>query len=252
MKSKLYVIIGAVVLISLVVFAELRQRGQKCNEVIIHLDEKAEYQFFDKKQIKQLLTGYGTDHIEGMSFKELDLVKLEKRVLKNRLITKCQISKDLSGNLAVTIQQHRPIARLINYVDNEQFTNVGGNYLTDTGAVVPLSGNFTARTLLVSGDFFRNLRNLQSTKGKNLILLLNDIAKDPFWKAQITELRVEEDGEIVMLPQVGDYKIDFGLPEDSEAKFKKLKIFYKTILPHKGWEAYKRVSVKFRNQIVCE
>jgi cell division protein FtsQ len=39
---------------------------------------------------------------------------------------------------------------------------------------------------------------------------------------------------------------------DIEAKFKKIKIFYKEILPAKGWDTYRKVSVKYRNQIICE
>jgi cell division protein FtsQ len=39
---------------------------------------------------------------------------------------------------------------------------------------------------------------------------------------------------------------------DLEAKFKKIKILYKEILPVKGWDFYKKISVKYKNQIVCE
>ncbi len=252
MKHKIWWIVAIVLLISIVAYVEIRQHGQRCQSVIVHLDPNAEFQFFDEKEIKRLLTANGADQLEGTLFKEIDLKTLEKRVLKNRLIRNCQVIKDLSGNLIVSIQQHQPVARLINMPENDEIVSVLGNYVTDTGQVVPISGKFTARTLLISGSFFRNLRNLYTINGKNLIELLNQINKDPFLKAQITELRVEEDGEIVMIPQVGDFQIEFGLPIETEAKFKKINIFYKTILPDKGWEKYHRVSVKFRNQIVCE
>ena len=252
MKHKIWWIVAAIVLVSALVFAEVVQRGQYCKSVIVNLDPDAEFQFFDEKEIKRLLTANGSEHFEGSLLKDLDLNSLENRVLKNRLIKSCQIIKDLSGNLLVNIKQQRPIARLIDASENEELINIQGRYLTDTGDVVPISGKFTARTLLISGSFFRNLKNIQTDKGKKLVELLNDIGKNPFLKAQITELKVEEDGEIMMLPQVGNYQIEFGLPEEIEAKFKKINIFYKTILPEKGWEKYRRVSVKFRNQIVCE
>ncbi len=252
MNRKIWWILGAAILISALVYAEIQHLGQRCQEVVVNLDPEAEFQFFDEKEIKRLLTAQGAEHLEGTLFKEIDMKNLENRVMRNRLIKKCQVYKDLSGNLVTNVWQHRPIARIINLSENEELTNVQGSYLTDTGAVVPLSGKFTVRILLISGTFFRNLGNLRSDKGKNLLKLLNRIDKDTFWKSQITEMNVEADGEITIVPQVGDYQIEFGLPEDEESKFKKLKIFYKTILANKGWERYKRVSVKFRNQIVCE
>ena len=36
-----------------------------------------------------------------------------------------------------------------------------------------------------------------------------------------------------------------------EIKFKKLELFYKNILPTKGWNYYESVNLKFKNQIVC-
>ena len=31
-----------------------------------------------------------------------------------------------------------------------------------------------------------------------------------------------------------------------------IKIFYKKILPYKGWNSYESVSVKFKGQIICK
>jgi cell division protein FtsQ len=82
--------------------------------------------------------------------------------------------------------------------------------------------------------------------------LVRFIEADPFWKAQVAELEISRNGDINMYTQVSKQKIEFGQPEDWEEKFRNLKIFYKKILPAKGWNSYDRVSVKFKNQIVCE
>jgi cell division protein FtsQ len=55
-----------------------------------------------------------------------------------------------------------------------------------------------------------------------------------------------------MYPQVGKQYIEFGKAEQIEEKFSKLTIFYQKILPFKGWNTYKRVNLKYFNQIVCE
>ena len=84
------------------------------------------------------------------------------------------------------------------------------------------------------------------------ILSGNIIDEDEFWRAQIAGVIVEKDGDIRMLPQVTKQNVHFGQPEDLDEKFMKLKVFYKEILPNKGWNTYQTVNLKFKNQIVCE
>jgi cell division protein FtsQ len=251
MKAKFWWILGIISIIGVVVFAEIWQRNLLCKSVIVNLDQNAEYPFFNEQDIKNLANS--KESLEGKLLRTIDLKAVEERVEANRLIKNCQVSRDLSGNLLINIEQQRPIARLVNISSElNSLVYAGGRYLTDTGAVIPLSGRFTARTLLVSGAFFRNLKNLNTKNGKKLLELLIKIDKDSFWKAQVTELQVDEAGEINIVPQVGQHLIEFGTADGYEEKFKKLKIFYKKILPVKGWEKYSKVSVKFRNQIVCQ
>jgi cell division protein FtsQ len=253
MKRLIWAVLGIFIIGLIVFFVEFQQKSKRCKGIIVKLDEKADYPFFNEQDIKDLITLKGVDVIEGMNFSEINLKGLEKRVMKNRLINNCQVFRDLSGNLVVSIVQQRPVGRLISISDTDQQLNASqGGYLTETGEIVPLSGRFAARTVLVSGEFFNKKQNLTSQKGKQLIDFLKALQKKPFWKAQVAEVIVSNDSELTLIPQVGQHQIDFGLPDDFEVKFEKLKIFYKNILPLKGWEKYKRVSVKFRNQIVCE
>ena len=82
--------------------------------------------------------------------------------------------------------------------------------------------------------------------------LIQFIDQSEYWKKMIAQLTLQSNGNIVMLPQIGDYEIQFGKPEDIENKFKKIDMFFRDILPSKGWDAYKTVNVSFTNQIVCE
>ena len=95
-------------------------------------------------------------------------------------------------------------------------------------------------------------QSLRETKSKTLLDLINAINDDTFWKSQISQLIVEKDGGVTLIPEIGNHQIEFGLAIDIEAKFKKIKLLYKEILPSKGWDKYKKISVKYRNQIVCE
>lgn len=254
MKRWIWITVGVLVVGTLFFYVEYQQNNKRCKSVVVKLDNKAEYPFFSEQDIKDLLTVKGVDVIEGMNFSDINFKGLEKRVLKNRLIKKCDVFRDLSGNLVVAIEQQRPIGRIMGSFNEatQSITAESGGYLTESGDIIPLSGRFAARTVILSGGFLKNTKAIKSPKGEQLIDFLKQLQQNSFWKSQVTEVIVAEDGELTLIPQVGQHQIDFGFPEDADVKFEKLKVFYKTILPISGWEKYHRVSVKFKNQIVCE
>lgn len=77
------------------------------------------------------------------------------------------------------------------------------------------------------------------------------VNKDQFWRAQIEQVFVQENGELLVVPQVGDYLIEFGTPEDYTLKLRNLKAVYQQGFKNLGWNKYKTISVKYRNQVVC-
>ncbi len=82
----------------------------------------------------------------------------------------------------------------------------------------------------------------------DLIRFLNT---NEFWKAQVAEMYVDKDGEVLLTTVLGDQRMELGMAEDFESKFSKLRIFYDKVLS-KDWSRYSKISVKFQDQIVCE
>jgi cell division protein FtsQ len=143
----------------------------------------------------------------------------------------------------------RPIARIVR--------NDGPDgYVAEDGTIMPVSDKYTSRVVLLSGSFVRQMlrqQNVSQTEeGKQLMDMLKMIREDDFWKAQIAELEIDSKARIVFFPQVGDERIEFGKPENLETKLKKLKIFYKEIVPRVGWNKYSRVNLEYDGQIVAE
>jgi cell division protein FtsQ len=71
-------------------------------------------------------------------------------------------------------------------------------------------------------------------------------------KAQFTQLDIDTNGDINVVPLVGNHIIEFGEPTNIENRLNRLKIFYNQILPVKGWDGFSSVSVKYDGQIVCK
>ena len=81
------------------------------------------------------------------------------------------------------------------------------------------------------------------------------INKNAFWKAQIAQIHVNKENEISLYLQVGNPEINFGRLENQEdinKKMNKLDIVCKKILTTKGWNTYKKISLKYNNQIICQ
>ena len=226
-----------------------KQYGSRiCTSINIAIDNQFENYFISESDIIDLITEGGERRIVGESLDNLQLKLIENQLLETKFIQNAEVFKDLEGNLIIDVNQSRPIARLISRKMNDR-------YISNRGDVLPLSRRYTARVLIIDGPYADNakLYNLnESEYNRKLMSLLSFVEGNPFWKAQIAQMTIDRKGNIKMYTQVSKQEIEFGKPENIERKFMKLKIFYKEILPAKGWNNYERVSVKYKDQIVCE
>lgn len=241
-----WIILFGFSLIALLGFVHKQQNDKLVQNILINIDY--EHDFVGKEEILGLMTGYNSKVLIGQPFQNINLKQLEERIKTHNFVADAEVYKDHKGNLMVDIAQSRPVARIIQQDGPHAYIGYSGNTL-------PISERYTARVLLIDGSFsqkFFKTNFLQTEEGKPYLDLIKKIDSDKLWKAQITQLTIDHKGEISFYPQVGDQLIEFGKPDDIDKKLEKLKIFYKKIFPYKGYNTYDRVSLKFRDQIVCE
>lgn len=242
-------ITGIILLVlGLIAFAERMKSDVAVQDIEVKIANLDENHFLDEQDVLGLMQ-VNQENIKGASVGHLNLKDIENRVKNDPFVRDAQLYTDLKGNVVANVELRRPVARMVR--------NDGPDgYLAEDGAVMPVSEKFTSRVLLLSGAYIRkilkteNLNN--SEEGKELMALIDMIRNDDFWHAQITQLDIDSKMHIVMLPQVGDERIEFGTPENAETKLKKLKIYYKEILPRMGWNKYSRVNLEYEGQIVAE
>jgi cell division protein FtsQ len=236
------------VLFFLVGFAETKQSVETCKEVIVRIENQTDNHFIEEGDIMALVTDHGKHPLIGKSFGEINLRELEERILGNRFISKVYVYRDHSGYLVVKAWQRRPIARIVRQ-------DAPDAYIGTDGTLLPVSDKFSARVVLLSGprtDAFRERNLYESAYGTQLMELLHYVRTNEFWNAQIAQIDIDRKGNLVMLPQVGRQQVVFGQPDAYKEKFKKLDLFYKKVLPSKGWNHYSKVNVRYKNQIVAE
>ncbi|MEX2230649.1 MAG: cell division protein FtsQ [Cyclobacteriaceae bacterium] len=247
-RRELTIVAVLVVLFGLIAFTERMKGEVTVSAIQISMENIHENHYLDEKDIVKLMR-LNAENLKGVSLNQLNFSAIEYRIRQSPFVSNAELYSDLKGNLMVKVALRRPIARIIQ-------SDGPDAYIGEDGTIIPISDKFSSRVVLVSGDFVPKLLKLdnihQLDEGRQLMLLLNTIREDPFWNAQVAQIDMDSKAKTILFPQVGDETIEFGKAEDLETKFRKLKIFYKEILPRVGWNKYDRINVEYEGQVVAE
>ena len=248
-KAVLYTFIWVVSLSGLVVFMsfiEVQKTEVRCSDVKVFIPGNRS--FIDRAELDSILLAQ-QGPLVGRTLNKINIQQLENALKANPFIKMARIYADMDGVVHVQIEQREPVLRILNFA-NQDF------YIDRNGLKIPISENFTARVLVASGmileGFNGKVDTLSTTIARGLYEAASFIEKDTLWNDQIEQLYVNAQNEIEMVPRVGNHKIVLGTADSLNIKFRNLLRFYKDTLPKAGWEAYKTISLKYANQIVCE
>lgn len=247
-RRELKIVAAILVVLVFIAFTERKHDEFAIRDISVRIENGLNNHFLDEADILGLMR-VDVQNLRGAKTSDINLKSIENKIKKDPFIKEADLYTDLKGNLIASVELRRPVARIIR--------NDGPDgYIAEDGTIMPVSEKFTARVLLVSGPYVRKILqqpNIKATAaGAQLLNLIHVLRKDEFWNAQIAQMDVDSRGRLTLFPQVGDERIEFGTPENEMVKLRKLKIFYKEILPKAGWNKYRRVSLQFEGQIVAE
>ncbi|HZX75013.1 MAG TPA: cell division protein FtsQ [Cyclobacteriaceae bacterium] len=231
----------------LIGFSERKQQTVVIKDVVVDLDNLNENHFLDEADVAKLVQSEG-QKLVGKRADELNLKSIENKLMYDKHILDAELYSDLKGNLVVNVEMRRPIARIVQ-------SDAPDAYIAEDGVVMPVSEKYTSRVVLISGHVKGLLESQDLNKteeGKQLMSMIEFVNDDKFWKAQVAQLDLSSSGKVTIYPQMTGQRIEFGKPEDIENKFRKLMIFYKRILPQRGWTKYERVNLEYEGQIIAE
>jgi len=241
-------------------FVQKQENELLCSKININIlrDPMKENFFVDEDDIRKLIAQrFG--QVENTPLKNIDVNYLERLIYTNPWVARADVYLTIDGVVDIEIEQRQPLLRIIN--------EKGESYYMDSnGKLMQWSPNFTPRMLIASGNIKESYDTWSRLSMDELInndtlktqTLLDDfysmtrfILADEFWTAQVQQIYVNQNGEIELVPEVGNHKIIFGTSDEMEEKFWKLKTFYKEGLNYTGWENYDTLNLKFNNQVVC-
>lgn len=246
LKKPLGFLTLCLVLVGFIGFVEKQSQLKTYGGLEIDLEAVSGVYFVEEKEIEQIIASAFPELKAGLPVTEVPLSAVEKRLAGHPFIKSVQASMEQKGILKVRINQHEPIARIARPMGAD-------GYITTEGLIIPTSPTYTSRVLILEGAYAEKLMDQGSVDAMpELMPLIRFVTKDEFWSAQVTELEINKKDDIRLHQQVGKQVIEFGDALDFESKFRRIEVLYQEILPRKGWNAYERISVKFKNQIVCE
>ena len=215
-------------------FTSVRNDQKKVAKIEVNFEE-GNNNFLTHFMVNKLLIQNDTI-VANQAKSVIDLYKLEKNVSKNPYVEKAAVFLTIGGVLKTNIKQRTPVARI--------FSRNDSYYVDKQGVKVPLSKNYSARVLLISG--VENSADIQV-----ILPLVSYILEDDFLQKEIIGIVKSDVDEYEFSVRSGAYKIAFGKLNDVEVKFNKLKAFYNTAFKNKTIQEYKTITVKYHNQVVC-
>ncbi len=214
-----------------------------CTDVRVEITDSTENQFLSSREVRSwVLNRY--PYILKKNLDYIDLRSIEEGLRKIKAVEEVTVftsivgrGKPGEGSVVVRIRQRDPQFR----VDQP-----GRDYYMDKlGKSIDWTPNYTPRVMMVSGVIAYEYAR------KRLLPLVTYIQEDPFLNAQIDQIHVGGNGNLIMVPRVGDQLIYFGPPEDYQVKLRNLKALYKEGFKNGGWTLYKSINLSYKNLVIC-
>ena len=187
----------------------------------------------------------------GLPMDSVDLDRIEKIICSHSAVRECESWLTDDGILHVSISQREPVVR---FQDGQN-----GYYSDADGFLFPLQSRGSVQVPVVDGNLPlkvpRGFKG-EATSPEEKAWLLQVIhlvrhMEGTVWQQNISQIHVNKDKNLVLIPREGKERFLFGPPSRVEEKFGLMAAYYESVAPSKdpGW--YSLVDVRHRKQLVC-
>ena len=224
-------------------FAKVATKDEICNDIIITFSNN-HLSFVTKKNIGEILEKKGVE-AHQTKLRSLNIGDLEKSIEENKWVKNSNIFVGAENSIHIKIDQRLPIVRVQPTNDYED-----PYYLDNYGNRIPVSMQYTADLPVVTAPEIGFTAPDLALKS-DLVTLALYIKNDTFWNAAITQINVNEQRSISLIPAFGTQEIILGNVENLDNKMSRLFQFYKQGFQTVNWDKYDEIDLRFEKQVVC-
>ena len=226
----------AVALIAGILWARYRSQGEVCSGVNVEVINADSTSFVTPQGVLSDLEHQGLKFV-GKRMSDINASDVEKILSESPYLEFADIVKCQNGQLLIRVSQLLPVLRV--------FDGDNSYYVNRSGKRMDASIYYHSDVPVVQGHFTK------SYPATRLMPLIDYVSRDSLLNSLVTMYCVRDSNNIIIVPQISGHVINMGNASDFENKFAKLKLFYREVMPKRGWNAFDTISVKWNHQIVA-
>ena len=229
-------IVMAVALSAGVLWARYKSQGELCTTVEVQVINADSTSFVTPQGVLSDLEHQGLN-FKGKPMSQINASSIEEALSKSPYLEFADIVKCQNGRLLIRVSQLLPVLRVFDG-DNSYYVNRAGKHMDASlyyhSDVPVVQGHFTSKY-----------------PATRLLPLIDYVSSDSLLNSLVTMYCMRDTNNIIIVPQISGHVINMGNATDFENKFAKLKLFYREVMPKRGWDAFDTISVKWDHQIVA-
>ena len=226
----------AAALVTGILWARNKSRGEKCTGIEVQVINADSTSFVTPQGVLNDLKGQGIKLV-GKPMGDINASEIEEALrlspyLENADIVKCQ-----DGKVLIRVSQLVPVFRV--------FDGGSSYYVNRAGKHMSATNYYHSDVPVVQGHFTRKF------PPTHLLPLIDYVENDSLLHSLVTMYIVRDTNNIILVPSISGHVVNIGNVSGLDNKFAKLLLFYREVMPKRGWNTFDTISVKWDHQIVA-
>lgn len=219
------------------VWAGQRDSKRRCSGVEVRIEQHSFMgDTMTQRGVITELAAYDKN-LKGKLLTDIDTYAIERYLSRLSNFESVQCYVTTKGKLRISVIPVIPELRVFDGSDSY--------YVNKDGKRIAANARFFADMPVVSGHFTRGF------PATAVLPVAQYIAADSLFKHLIMMIRADSPDDIILVPRIAGHVINIGDARDLPVKFRNIRLAYREIMPHQGWDKYDTISVKFAGRIIA-
>lgn len=219
-----------------ILWAHAKSQDEKCTDVEIVVVNGDSTAFVTPAGVMSDLKGHGVELV-GKAMADINASDVEEALRDSPYLESADIVKCQGGRLLIRVSQLVPVMRV--------FDGDHSYYVNRAGKRMDASIYYHSDVPVVQGHF---TRQFPPTK---LLPMIDYVESDSLLRSLVSMYCVRDTNNIIIVPELSGHVVNMGNTRGFENKFAKLKLFYREVMPTRGWNTFDTISVKWNHQVVA-
>ena len=222
-----------------IMWARWRASADLCSDVTVEIMNRESSTFVTPDSIKSELKRLNINLV-GRKMSDINTQELESKLSESSYFDEVECVKWQGAKgpvIHIRAKQIVPVMRV--------FDGSTSYYVSRTGKRMTAINRYHADVPVVQGHFYKTFTPLK------MLPLIDYVESDSLLKSLVSMYTFRDSNNVMIVPTISGHVVNLGDVNNYESKFNKLLLFYRKVMPEKGWMTYDTISVKWNYQVVA-